>query len=53
VRVVTFGSTPRQPSPTEVFMRLIGLAVILAVVLIAASSAIDQTTLRKRLSAGE
>jgi hypothetical protein len=29
VRVVTFGYTPRQPSPTEVLMLLIGLAVVL------------------------
>ena len=31
VRVVSFGYTPRQPSSTEVPMRLIGLAVVLAV----------------------
>jgi hypothetical protein len=30
VRVVAFGYTPRQPSSTEVLMRLIGLAVIAA-----------------------
>ena len=30
VRVVSFGVTPRPPSSTEVPMRLIGLAVILA-----------------------
>ena len=30
VRAVAFSQTPRQPSSTEVPMRLIGLAIILA-----------------------
>ncbi|PYN48831.1 MAG: hypothetical protein DMD95_02725 [Candidatus Rokuibacteriota bacterium] len=36
VRVVAFSLTPRQSSSTEVPMRLIGLAVILAVNLVLA-----------------
>src|SRR3989442_8723211 len=41
VRLVTYGKPPWQPSPTEVPMRLIGLAVVLAVSLTIAPPATE------------
>ena len=50
VRVVAFGYTPRQPSSTEVLMRLTGLAVTFALGLFSAVLATDAQPTGKRQS---